>query len=128
MLDQILARETAMRVCTAEDGMAVEPNRVYVAPPAPGTDPGPRPAAPGGTIHSHRSSPHRHLFRSLAALGEQAIAVVLSGAGADGSEGIKAVKAAGGTVLAQDAAERRLSRHAAKRHRHRRGRPGPAGG
>jgi two-component system chemotaxis response regulator CheB len=45
------------------------------------------------------------LFASLAAArGAGAVAVVLSGMGHDGSRGAVAVAAAGGTVLAQDAA------------------------
>jgi two-component system CheB/CheR fusion protein len=41
-------------------------------------------------------------FRSLAAEGGDDFAIVLSGAGSDGSVGIKAVKEAGGIILVQD--------------------------
>ncbi len=51
------------------------------------------------------SSPHRPsvdvLFHSLAALGKQGLAVVLTGMGDDGTEGARAVRAAGGTVLTE---------------------------
>jgi two-component system chemotaxis response regulator CheB len=45
------------------------------------------------------------LFESLAAsYGKRAIAVILSGLGSDGSIAVKSVKAAGGTVIAQNRA------------------------
>ena len=45
------------------------------------------------------------LFGSLAeSIGEQAVAVVLTGTGSDGARGVRAVKAAGGVTLAQDEA------------------------
>ena len=47
-------------------------------------------------------APIDHFFRSLADQGADGFAVILTGAGSDGSLGIKAVKEAGGIVLVQD--------------------------
>ncbi|MGB0903805.1 MAG: CheR family methyltransferase, partial [Mangrovicoccus sp.] len=47
-------------------------------------------------------------FESLAAdAGEHAVGIILSGTGSDGSEGIKALKAAGGLVFVQDPSQAR---------------------
>ena len=53
---------------------------------------------------SDRQSPRvvDRLFRSLAASGLPAAGIVLSGGGSDGAAGLKAIKEAGGLVLAED--------------------------
>ncbi|HTL95010.1 MAG TPA: CheR family methyltransferase, partial [Gemmatimonadaceae bacterium] len=52
----------------------------------------------------HRT-PIDHFFRSLAEKHGDGFAVVLSGGGSDGASGVKAIKEAGGLILAQDPAE-----------------------
>ena len=102
-LSEMLGRYTPMEVMTAEDGMALAPDRVHVIPP--GRDlvvnegrlrlekPGERRALP---------HPIDHFFHSLATdFKERAVAVLLSGFGTDGSEGVRAVGEAGGVVLVQ---------------------------
>jgi two-component system chemotaxis response regulator CheB len=55
-------------------------------------------------IGGHRPSA-THLFRSVAELyGRAAVGVILTGMGVDGVAGLQALKASGGTVLAQDEA------------------------
>lgn len=104
-LVEILSRATPLPVQVAEDGRAVEPNRVYVVPPNG------RLSMAGGVLHlTARSEDHDlalpidRFFESLAADVEQrAIGIVLSGSGSDGSVGVRAINAAGGITFAQDA-------------------------
>lgn len=104
-LVEICSRATALPVCEATDGMLVERDHVYVLPPNAGilirsgrlilT-----PRVESGGLHL----PIDHFFESLAAdQAERAIAVLLSGSGSDGAQGVRAIKAAGGIAFAQDA-------------------------
>ncbi|QEL20510.1 CheR family methyltransferase [Limnoglobus roseus] len=103
VLAEILSRETARSVREAVEGMAVEPDHVYVIPPDT------RMGVEGGVIRLNprgdRSAPHHpidYLFRSLAlAYGPRAVAVVLSGGGTDGTHGIGDIREAGGLTFAQ---------------------------
>jgi len=109
LLTEILRRHTSMEVMTAVVGMILQPNSVYVIHPAKGLilDSGrfiPDVCAQQRGLHH----PIDFLFHTLAAQeGKQAIAVILSGTGDDGSEGAKAVKEAGGIVLVQEPASAR---------------------
>ena len=104
LLPTLLRRYTPMEVMTAEEGMPLSPNTVYVLPP--GWDL----ALDGGRFkleeHAQPLRPHHpvdRFFGSLALeLAERAVAVVLSGSGTDGAEGVKRVREAGGIVLVQD--------------------------
>lgn len=103
LLAEILRRSTGLPVFEVKDGMKVQPNCVYVIPPK--ADLGLRkgalrllePTAPRG----HRL-PIDFFFRALAEdHSDQAIGVVLSGTGSDGTLGIRAIKGKGGMVVAQ---------------------------
>ncbi len=103
MLAELLQRVTAMRVYEAKRNTHVEPNCVYVIPPntelsvVNGTLDLRTPVEPRGM-----RLPINVLFSSLASTqGERAIAVVLSGMGADGTAGLQAVKAMGGLTVVQ---------------------------
>src|SRR5574338_300266 len=102
-LPALLASVSRVRVVQATDGMAVEPNAVYVIPPNATLE-----LADGrlrlGPRREDRSqyNPVDTFLRSLAeAAGDRAIAVVLSGTASDGAAGVRDVKAAGGIVLVQ---------------------------
>jgi two-component system CheB/CheR fusion protein len=104
LMVDLLARRTRMPLRQAVDGMRIEPDHLYVI--APGTylsvDAGVLRVSEPQARHGARL-PFDFLLRSLAAArGERAIGVILSGAGADGSLGAAAVRAADGLVLAQD--------------------------
>jgi two-component system CheB/CheR fusion protein len=87
-----------------EDGMAVQPNCAYIIPPnrdmafLNGTLQLLEPTAPRG-----QRLPIDFFFHSLAQdQHERTICIVLSGTGSDGTLGVRAVKAEGGMVMAQN--------------------------
>lgn len=103
LLTELLQRITSMSVSEATQGMPVEPDCVYVIPPntelsiVDGTLALAPPAEPRGM-----RLPINVLFSSLAsAQGDQAIGVVLSGMGSDGTLGLQAIKAVGGLTAVQ---------------------------
>jgi len=103
MLPDIVGRWTSMPVREGVDGVAIEPDVVYVPPPHSlvGLANGRlsiRKAVAGDKFHR----PIDDFFGALAsALGEQAIGVILSGTGNDGALGLKAIKERGGLTIAQ---------------------------
>lgn len=104
MLTDILSRQSKMPVSEAEDGMPVEPDRVYVMPR------GVTMVMRDGAISlTGRPKPPLQVLpidtflRSLAETCEnKAIGVVVSGTGSDGVLGLGAIKEAGGITFAQD--------------------------
>jgi two-component system, chemotaxis family, CheB/CheR fusion protein len=104
LMPELMQKHTRMKVDQVKDGMEVEPDHVYVIPPDRdmgimndvlvlsklGISGGPR-------------APVNYFLRSLAKeKKEKAFAVILSGMGTDGTEGIRAVKADLGMVMVQD--------------------------
>ena len=105
VLKALLERHSDLRFVEAAEGVALQPNTVYISP-----------------AHKHvvicegrfqlvdrPEGPNRAIdlfFHSLAAegMGTRAIAVVLSGSGFDGVKGAEAIKRAGGLVIVQDPA------------------------
>jgi len=103
LLSEILSRSTQMPVNEVQDGMAVEPNQVYVIPPNTKMvlSKGVLQLSPREKLYG-KYMPGDAFFTSLAIdRGHKAIAVVLSGGDGDGSLGLKAIKAAGGMTFAQ---------------------------
>ena len=106
-LAEILARQTHLRVKEAAGGDLLEPGWVYVAPPDAHLV-----VEKDATLSLRDGAPVRYLrpsgdvlLESLAAAYDRnCMAVVLTGLGSDGTAGSRAVKDAGGTVLAQDEA------------------------
>ena len=107
LMAEILDRSTALDVRQAGEGDVVRPGTVYIAPPDNHllvTAGGVLSLSKSELVHFLRPSADP-LFASVAATyGDRAIAVVLTGSGSDGSTGVEAVKAMGGTVIAQDEA------------------------
>src|SRR5271157_3784889 len=108
MMVDLLAGHTSMPVLLATDGMRIGRERVYVIPPGvylSADDKGALRLSKPQARHGARL-PFDFLLNSLAReYGARTVCVVLSGTGADGSLGLKAVKAKGGLVIAQDVSE-----------------------
>lgn len=103
ILTELIARQTTMAVSEAADGIPVRPDTVFVIPPdatltiSEGRLRVERPAPPRQNRH-----PIDSFFTSLAeSQGEDAVGIILSGTGSDGTIGIRAIKAHGGLTLAQ---------------------------
>jgi len=107
MMVELLANHTTMKVRQAETGMRVEPGHVYVIPPGTylAVEEGALQLSPPPVRHGARL-PFDFLLQSTAeAYGPRAVCVILSGTGADGSIGLKAIKRNGGLVLVQEPKE-----------------------
>lgn len=104
MMDQLLARHSAMKIQQAENGTRIVANHVYLNPPR--TDL----SISRGRLRAREQSnpeilglPIDGFFRSLAEdQGDKAIGIILSGTGSDGTRGAQAIREAGGTVIVQD--------------------------
>ncbi len=101
-LGEILQQSTRMPVVQAADGMQIQPEHIYVGPPGRSL------YIEQGRLCLSEPDAKRNrrridfFLQSLAAdQGTNAIAVILSGAGTDGIQGLRAVKAQGGLTLVQ---------------------------
>ena len=104
-LEELLRPRLALDVAVLEDKTPVEPGRVYVAPPdyhlLVERDGRFSLSTEARVQHSRPSIDV--LFETAAdAYGERLVAVVLTGANADGAAGLAYVKSRGGTAIVQD--------------------------
>jgi two-component system chemotaxis response regulator CheB len=107
ILDQILSWRTALPVRTATAGAPLLPGAVYVARPDQHltVDHERRFAyVDGSRVRGVLSSANALLESAAPVFRDRLIAVVLTGSGLDATDGVQAVKAHGGTVIAQDEA------------------------
>ena len=103
-LADILQPKVKMPVQQVTETVPIEANHVYIIPPGCNLD----------TIDTHLRlseleekrrdrAPIDHFFRTLAAMHDgNAVGVILSGTGSDGTLGIREIKGAGGLTLVQD--------------------------
>ncbi|MFO7966331.1 MAG: CheR family methyltransferase [Archaeoglobaceae archaeon] len=104
VLTDLIKRYTEMAVYEGSEGKTVKPNTVYIIPPNRNI------TLRNGKLHLTESDRKRglwmpidHFFRSLAEDKErQAICIIFSGTGTDGTLGLKEIKGAGGMAMAQD--------------------------
>lgn len=106
LLPEILTRAGKIPVVAALDGVLVEANHAYVIPPNTSM------TVTDGHLRVVKAEKRRGpstvidvFFRSLAAVHRnEAVGIILSGAGSDGASGIEAIKEYGGITLAEDPA------------------------
>ncbi len=104
LLSELLARTTPLKVREITNNTIAEANQIYVIPPNSDL------TIVGGVLRlsprEKTGGPARSIDNFLTSLAidqkSNAIAVILSGAGSDGAQGLRAVKAAGGITFAQD--------------------------
>ncbi|MFH1743897.1 MAG: chemotaxis protein CheB [bacterium] len=104
ILPELLQKQTKMPVHQISDGMKIMPDSVYVIPPnrqltiLNGVLQLTEPSQPRGA-----NLPIDSFFRSLAQdQGANAVCIILSGTGTDGTLGLKAIKGEVGMVMVQD--------------------------
>jgi two-component system CheB/CheR fusion protein len=108
---ELLQRCTAMPVAQVVDPVRLQPDHVYVIPPDRGL------TMKDGELllterrrNDGRPTVIDHFFRAVARhVGERSIGVVLSGTGTEGSQGVRAIKEAGGLTLVQAEADAEYS-------------------
>lgn len=104
MLPELIQHKTAMPVIQVIDNQKIEVNSIYVIPPNKEM------GILNGILHTFDmplphglNRPIDSFFRSLAQdQGNNAIAMVLSGTGTDGSLGLRDIKGEAGIIIAQD--------------------------
>ncbi len=103
-LAELLAAHTMMRITEATEGMAINPNEIYVCPP------GHFMAIRFGVLHlsrplsgDHTRLPIDFLIRSLTQeCGPRSVCIILSGTGSDGSGALAGFHKSGGHIIVQD--------------------------
>ena len=103
-LTTLLSKTTSMIVVEVSNGLAVEPNHVYVIPPnkCMTIDKGLLRLVPRSPDAAQQRPIDDFCIALAEEQGSRAIGVILSGTGSDGTNGLKAIKTAGGVTFAQD--------------------------
>ncbi|MEM6399745.1 MAG: chemotaxis protein CheB [Cyanobacteria bacterium P01_D01_bin.116] len=105
LMKELLERHTKMKVYRVEDGMALQPNCIYLIPP------GINLVTKERRLYFQQQDRNRPkpnfpidiFLQSLAEdIGDRAVGVILSGSGSDGSEGLRLLNEYGGIAMSQD--------------------------
>jgi len=104
LVGDLLSRKTKMPIHTIENGQIPRSNTIYLLPPSTGL------TINNGRLETKIIPAHKkHIFaldsffQSLAQdQGQSSAAIILSGTGSDGSQGIQAINGAGGLTFVQD--------------------------
>ncbi len=101
-MKELLARHTTMPIEVAKEGLQLAPNTVYLNPAKMELEVIDKTFSLHPFDTSSLRFPINTFFRSMAAdYGPDAVAIVLSGTGSDGSEGLQAVQRMEGLTIAQ---------------------------
>lgn len=103
VMNELLSKFTQMPIVTIQDGTVLEANHIYLLPPRQDL------TLTDYTLHLKEASNERGInlsidsfFESLAEQHkERAVAVILSGTGSDGTQGVRDIRGAGGMVIIQ---------------------------
>ena len=104
LLKTLLQERTRLEVCEVEDKMPLEHGRIYVAPPDYHTliEPGHFSLSTEAPVRYSRPSIDVTFHSAADSYGHRTVGVVLTGANADGSEGLRRISDRGGMAIVQD--------------------------
>jgi two-component system chemotaxis response regulator CheB len=106
LLRVLLQERTSLRVCEVEDKMPIEHGGVYVAPPDYHTlvEPGYFSLSTDAPVRYSRPSIDVTFLSAADSYAHRTVGIVLTGANADGSSGLRRISDRGGMALVQDPA------------------------
>lgn len=106
LLRTLLQERSALEVCEVEDKMPLEQGRIYVAPPDYHTlvEPGHFSLSTEAPVRFSRPSIDVTFLSAADSYGHRTVGIVLTGANADGSEGLRRIFDRGGLAIIQDPA------------------------
>jgi two-component system CheB/CheR fusion protein len=110
LMDELLSRHTDIPIHIIENNLEIEKGNIYLNPPKKFVE-----ISEGKFVLTEKedrklSFPISSFFNSLAEnVQENSCAIILSGTGSDGSEGIKFIKEKGGLVLVQNPEEAKFN-------------------
>jgi two-component system, chemotaxis family, protein-glutamate methylesterase/glutaminase len=106
LLRVLLQERTSLPVCEVEDKMPIEHGRVYVAPPDYHTlvEPGHFSLSTEAPVRYSRPSIDVTFSSAADSYAHRTVGIVLTGANADGAEGLKRISDRGGMAIVQDPA------------------------
>ncbi|MBA3670977.1 MAG: chemotaxis protein CheB [Gemmatimonadaceae bacterium] len=104
LLRTLLQERTSLEVCEVEDKMPIESGHVYVAPPDYHTlvERGHFALSTEAPVRYSRPSIDVTFLSAADSYGHRTIGIVLTGANADGSDGLRKISDRGGLALVQD--------------------------
>ena len=106
LLRTLLQERSALEVCEVEDKMPLEHGRIYVAPPDYHTlvEPGHFSLSTEAPVRYSRPSIDVTFISAVDSYAHRTAGVVLTGANADGAQGLRQISDRGGMALVQDPA------------------------